>query len=227
MSINLSDLPLEATNAPVIDWDNYSDPQEFAPPVREGNVRLKTTRAEIEKFDQNTGILSVVYDHEAYDPQTGEKIGTVNFDRVSTKVFQRSNVPASMAADMLRAVGTTTRPSSPREWGENLIAVKSWCDAGNLWDGVMKWDGYCSHNDTPFETQFDHPKNSDGKRPAGSKPLPVQPEGHKAPVQLRGAKNWPMEGTNGSEHRATEVPCSVCGTPIQARSKIDRRIPKS
>lgn len=217
MSINLSDLPLEATNAPVIDWDSYQDPQEFAPPVREGNVRLKTIRAEIEKFDSNTGVVSVVYDHEAYDPATGEKIGTVNFDRVSTKVFQRNNVPASMAADQLRAIGTTTRPGSPREWGEQLLAVKAFSDQGNLWDAVIKWDGYCSHKETAFETQVDNFK----------KPLPVQPEGHKLPVTLKGAKNWPLEGANGAEHRATEAPCSVCGQPIQARAKIERRVPKS
>jgi hypothetical protein len=216
MAVSLNDLPIEPTG-PVVDFDNYQDPQEFAPPVPEGTVNLRTTRAEIEKFDQSTGVLSVVYDHDVFDIATGQKVGTLNFDRVSTKVFNRNNVPASMAADMLRAMGVTTRPSSPREWGEQLIAAKAYGDAGNFWTGVIKWDGYCSHKDTSFETAVDGFK----------KPLPQQPEGHRAPTTLRGAKNWPLEGANGSEHRATEVPCTVCGTPIQARAKIDRRVPKS
>ena len=217
MSVNLNDLPLESTGQVDVDFNNYQDPQEFAPPVPEGTVSLKTISAEIEKFDQATGVVSVTYNHEVYDKQTGTKVGMLNFDRVSTKVFNRNNVPASMGADMLRAVGVTQRPSSPREWGEQLLAVKSFCDQGNFWDGVIQWDGYCAHKDTAFVTEVGPDK----------KPLPVQPEGHKAPVTLKGAKNWPLEGANGTEHRASEVPCSVCGSAIQARAKINRRIPKS
>lgn len=227
MSVNLNDLPLESVGQVDVDFNNYQDPQEFAPPVPEGTVGLKTISAEIEKFDQATGVVSVIYNHEVYDKQTGGKTGTLNFDRVSTKVFQRNNVPASMGADQLRAIGVTQRPSSPREWGEQLLAVKSFCDQGNTWDGVIKWDGFCGHNKTPFETVYNPPRQADGKLLPGAKPLPVQPEGHKAAVQLKGAKNWPVEGTNGTEHRAVEVPCPVCTQPIQARAKIDRRIPRS
>ncbi len=219
MAVNLNDLPLESVGSqPEVDFNHYQDPQEFAPPVPEGTVSLKTIEAEIEKFDQATGVIGVIYNHEVYDKATGAKVGTLNFDRVSTKVFNRNNVPVSMGADMLRAVGVTQRPSSPREWGEQLLAVKSYCDQGNFWDGVVKWDGYCAHKETAFETQMDA---------GGKKPLPQQPEGHKQPIQLKGAKNWPLEGANGQEHRASEVPCSVCGQQIQARARIDRRIPKS
>lgn len=217
MSINLNDLPLEAVGQVDVDFNNYADPQEFAPPIKEGTLQFKTVKAEIEKFDQKTGVIGVVYDHEAYDPNDGSKIGVLNFDRVSSKVFNRSNVPVSMAADMLRAIGTTQRPASPREWGEQLIAVKSFCDQGNFWTGVVKWDGYCAHKGTGFETVLGDDK----------KPVAVQPEGHRLPIQLKGAKSWPLEGVNGSEHRAAEAPCSVCGQGIQARARIDRRIPKS
>lgn len=218
MAVNLNDLPIEPVGSqPDISWDNYADAQEFAPAIPEGTYSLRTVKAEIEKFDQTTGVISVAYDHEAYDIATGAKVGVLNFDRVSTKVFNRSNIPVSMGADMLRAIGVTQRPSSPREWGEQLLAVKAYSDQGNFWTGVVAWDGYCAHKDTPFETALDGFK----------KPLPVQPEGHKAPVTLRGAKNWPIEGSNGSEHRAEEVPCSVCGTAIRARAKVNRRLPKS
>lgn len=217
MSINLNDLPLEAVGQVDVDFNNYADPQEFAPPVKEGTLQFKTVKAEVDKFDQATGVVTVIFDHEVYDPADGSKVGTLNFDRVSNKVFPRSGVPVSIGADMLRAVGTTQRPASPREWGEQLVAVKSFCDQGNFWTGVVKWDGYCGHKGTSFETVMDDNK----------KPLAQQPEGHRLPIQLRGAKSWPLEGANGSEHRAQEVPCSVCGTAIQARAKVDRRIPKS
>jgi len=217
MAIDLNALPLEPVGSqPDIGWDNYADAQEFAPAIPQGTYNFKTTKAEIEKFDQNTGVVSVIYDHEAYDIATGQKVGMLNFDRVSTKVFNRSNVPVSMGADMLRAIGVTQRPSSPREWGEQLLAVKTFCDQGSFWVGVVKWDGYCGHKDTAFETVMGNDK----------KALPQQPEGHKAPVTLKGDKSWPLEGTNGSEHRAEEVPCSVCGQPIRARAKVDRRVPK-
>lgn len=221
MAVNLSDLPLEPIGAVEVDFDNYQDPQEFGAPVREGNVRLKTTQAEISKFDTKTGIMLILYSHEAYDPSSGEKLGVVNFDRVSTKVFPREGIPASMAADQLRA--TTGARSSrddrwgPQRWGSELLAVKNWCDQGNLWDAVIKWEGSCIHKDTSFQTVMD----------ADNKPLAMQPEGHKAKVQLKGARSWPMEGVNGNEHRALEVPCSVCQQPIRAQAKIDRRIPKS
>jgi len=218
MAIDLNALPLEPIGSqPEVDFNNYADAQEFAPPIPEGTYNFKTISAEIEKFDQATGVVSVIYNHEAYDKNTGEKIGVMNFDRVSTKVFNRSNVPVSMGADMLRAIGVTQRPSSPREWGEQLLAVKTFCDQGSFWTGVAKWDGYCAHKDTAFATEMGSDK----------KPLPQQPEGHKAPVMLKGAKNWPLEGANGTEHRAAEVACSICGSAIQARAKIDRRIPKS
>lgn len=217
MPVNLSDLPIEPSGQVDVDFNNYADAQDFAPAIPEGPYQFKTIRAEIEKFDAATGVLTVSYDHEAYDPATGKKVGVLNFDRVSTKVFQRSNIPVSMAADMIRAIGVTQRPASPREWGEQLVAVKSYCDQGNFWNGIAKWDGYCAHKDTPFETVMDNFK----------KPLAVQPEGHKAPVALRGSKSWPLEGANGAEHRAEEVPCSVCAQPIRARAKIDRRLPKS
>lgn len=223
MAVNLNDLPIEPVGSqPDIDFNNYSDAQEFAPPPPEGNLNFKTVKAEVENFEQSTGIITVVYDHEAYDINTGAKVGTINFDRVSTKVFQRNNTPASMGADMLRAIGVTQRPSSPREWAGQLLSVKTFCDQGNFWVGYNKWDGYCTHEGTAFETQFDAPKGTKGR-----KPLPTQAEGHRPPSTPKGAKNWPVEGANGSEHRATEVPCSICGQPIQARAKIDRRIPKS
>lgn len=218
MTISLNDLPLEPVGQqPDIDFNNYADAQEFAPAIPEGTYNFKVIKAEPDSFDTKTGVFTVLYDHEAYDIATGAKVGTLNFDRVSTKVFNRSNIPVSHAADMLRAIGVTQRPESPREWGEQLISAKSWSDQGNFWIGAVQWDGYCAHKETPFETAMGPDK----------KPLAVQPQGHALPFAPKRAKNWPLEGTNGSEHRLEELPCTVCGKPIRARAKIDRRLPKS
>ncbi len=219
MAVNLNDLPLEAADAVVIDWDHYQDPQEFAPPIPEGTYSLKVVKAEIEKFDQKTGVVSFILDHEAFDNATGAKVGAINFDHISTKVFNRGNppVPASMAADMLRAcVGQTERPASPRQWGEQITALKAWSDQGNTWSGVVQWDGYCSHKGTQFETQVD----------ADKKQLPVQQSPHAAPFAPRGEKQWPLlTGANGTGAHNPVMACPTCGQDVQARAKVNRRIP--
>jgi len=218
MSIDLNSLPLEAGDTPQVDFNNYQDPTEFAPPVPEGIYSFRTIKLEIEKFDQ--GIVSFIADHEVYDQATGNKVGLVNFDRFTTKVFQRQNVPASMAADMVRAAGITDRPTSPRQWAEVILSIKSWCDQGNFWAGAVQWDGYCAHNDTEKASL----KGADGKI------APTQPPPHMAPVSLKGMKSWKVQGSgvNGSEaHYSATTPCPVCGTEVQARARISRRIPKS
>lgn len=216
MAIDLNNLPIEAASEVEINWDNYQDPQEFAPPIPEGTFNFKSTKIEIEKFEG--GVVSFLADHEAYDLATGAKVGALNFDRFSTKIFNRGNppVPASMAADQLRAAGITARPRSPREWGEQVLSIKSWCDQGNFWQGVVKWDGYCSHKDTQFETQVDGNK----------KPLAQQTAPHALPFSPRGASQFPAVGTNGSQQHQPVMPCPVCGQEVQARAKLSRRIPK-
>lgn len=220
--IDLNALPIEVADMPEIQWDSYVDPTDFPPPVPElpQPYKFKTTKVEIEKFDQATNVVHFLMDHEAYDPITGALAGTISFDRISTKVFNRGNppVPASMAADMLRACGITERPRSPREWGEQITSIKSWCDQGNTWNGVVQWEGYCSHKDTIYETQLDGNK----------KPLEKQEAPHALPTNLRGMAKWKVGATNGSEpHYNATTPCPVCKQDIQARSKISRRVPAS
>lgn len=219
MSVDLLNLPMESGDTPQVSWDNYQDPSEFAPPIPEGTYNFKTTKLEIEKFEN--GVVSFIADHEAFDPATGNKVGSINFDRFSTKVFERQGVPASMAADMLRAAGITERPTSPRQWGEQILSIKAMCDQGQTWAGAVGWDGYCDHKDTPKAALKD----------ANNKVLPAaqQTPPHAAPVSLKGMKQWKVSGTNtnGAEptYNAT-VACAVCGNDIQARAKIARRIPK-
>ena len=220
MPVDLNALPIEVADVPMVDFDNYVDPTDFPPPIPElpQPYKFKTTKVEIEKFSD--GIVSFIMDHEAYNPITGELAGVINFDRISTKVFNRGNppVPASMAADMLRACGITERPRSPREWGEQITSIKSWCDQGNTWHGVVRWEGYCSHKDTQYETQVDGNK----------KPLEKQQEPHKAPVNLQGMAKWRVGQANGTEpHYNATTPCPVCKQDIQARAKISRRVPAS
>lgn len=220
MPVDLNALPLEAGDVPQVDFDNYADPTEFPPPIPAGTHNFKTVKIEIEKFEQTTGVVSFIADHEVYDPATGAKIGNINFDRFTTKVFQRQNVPASMAADMLRAVGDTSRPASPRQWGEAILAIKAWCDQGNFWSGADDWDGYCDHKDTDKESLKD----------AGKKVLPAaqQTPPHQMPYSTKGMKSWPqLAGVNGQAptHEAVK-PCPACGNDVQARARITRRIPR-
>jgi hypothetical protein len=218
MSVNLNQLPIEAGDVPQVDFDNYQDPTEFPPPVPAGTYSFKTTKIEIEKFE--APVVSFIADHELFDPATGNKVGSINFDRFTTKVFQRQNVPASMAADMLRAAGITTRPNSPREWGEAILSIKAWCDQGNTWVGAVDWEGYCSHKDTEKETLVDQFK----KPLAAAQQIPP----HRLPYSTKGMKSWPqVAGVNGAAptHEAVK-PCPTCGNDVPARAKIVRRIPR-
>lgn len=211
MPVDLNALPLEAPDMVQPDFDNYQDAQEFPPPPPEGTYSFRTTKAEIEKFEN--GVLTVLYDHELFDMASGNKIGDLRFDRVSTKVFKRNEVPVSMAADQLRAIGVAERPSSPRQWGEQLLNVKSFCDAGNMWQGAIKWDGYCGHKGTEHETKMENGKLVGGKEA----------------FTVKGMKKFPQEGAaNGSgPHYADTMPCPTCKQEVRARAKVDRRIPKA
>lgn len=214
MSIDLNQLPIEAGTVPQVDFDNYVDPTEFAPPIPEGTYNFKTTSVEIEKFDPATGIVSFLMNHDAFDTNTGEKVGSINFDRISTKVFNRQNIPASMAADQLRAIGSTERPTSPREWGEQIVAVKAFSDQGGVWAGAVQWDGYCGHKDTQYETQVDQNK----------KPLVTQTPPHALAFAPRGEKAFKAAVNGSGDHSV--IKCPVCASDVQARAKISRRIPK-
>jgi hypothetical protein len=215
MSIDLNELPNSPSDVSDVSWDNYKDPTDFSAPLVEGTYMFRTVKAEVVKFE--AGIVSFKLDHEVYDPINGAKIGTSNFDTFTTKPFDRQGVPASMAADMLRAAGIMERPSSPREWGELITSIKSLGDQGEYWRGTLQWDGYCAHKGTDKETQFNEWK----------KPLTPQPSGHFAPFTPRGMKKWPVaSGSNGETKHAYVMKCPTCGEDVTARAKISRRIPK-
>lgn len=219
--VSLSDLPFEQPqDQPQIGWDSYADPTEFPPPIPEGLYAFKTTEVKIEKFEAQTGVVSFIMTHTAFDKQTGAEVGTIAFDRISTKVFQRQGIPVSMAADQLRACGITDRPTSPRQWGEAIMSIKTWCEQGNTWDGQVQWDGYCGHKDTPQAPVLG---------PDNKTPLPQQTPPHALPYSCKGMKSWPAEASsNGAvaQHQAVK-PCPSCGSDVAARAKISRRIPRS
>lgn len=200
MAIDLNALPTTAEIVEV-DYDNYVDQSEFPPPVPDGDYTLLTKEVVIDKFDENTKVITFLLTHEVVD-DNGKTIGRVSFDRISTKVFERSGVRVSQAADQLRAFGITTRPQSAREYGELMKSQE-----GQTFRANLRWEARCTHKDTEFQSKFD------GKLLTGGK----------APFEKKGEKNFPL---NGSGHNPN-VTCDVCGKEVGANSKINRRIAKS
>lgn len=205
--IDINSLPVTAEEVDVT-WDNYQDPQEFsAVLLPEGVLTFRTTKCEVDKFDESTPdkpikdkdgnvipwVVTFVATHEAFDDQ-GNSLGSLSFDRFTTKPFNRNGARASMAADQLRAYGETQRPASPRAWADAMLAHANGDDAAT-WKGAVKWDAYCGHKDTPHEVS-----NGSGG------------------YSLKGARNFTPDG------KAT---CPVCQKQIEARSKVDRRIPRA
>jgi hypothetical protein len=205
--IDINNLPTVSETVELPDYDNYVDASEFAPPFPEGIYTFKTSKLEVEKFDQATGVVSFSADHDAFD-DTGNKVGSISFDRFSTKVFDRSGVKVSMAADQLRAYGIQARPASPREWADVLMAAAS---NGDTFKAATRWEGYCGHKGSQHESKYE-----------GAGKARHLVSGDPA-TELRGERKFPVNG--GGEH-VPEAPCGVCGQAIQARSKIDRRLPK-
>lgn len=193
MAIDLNNLPTTAEDVEQPDYDNYTDAQEFPPPFPEGIYQFKQNKAEVAKFEN--GITSFILDHDVFD-DTGNKIGSVAFDRISTKVFERQGVKVSMAADHLRALGITARPNSPRAWADAMISGN-----GETFKAATKWEGFCNHKGTDKEV-----KDS------------------KQGFNVKGASKFPK---NGNGEPASEMECPVCKGTVRARTRIDRRIPKS
>lgn len=175
MAIDLNELPTTPQEVEQVDYDNYADASEFPPPLPEGIYTFKQESAEVAKFEN--GVVSFVLNHEAFDDQ-GNAIGKLSYDRISTKIFDRSGVKVSMAADQLRALGIQARPSSPREWADAIISGN-----GETFKGAVTWDGYCGHKGTPQEVTDSKkgfsvkgarkfPLNGDGK-PAEEMECPV------------------------------------------------------
>jgi len=112
-----------------------------------------------------------------------------------------------MAADQLRALGIVQRPAGPQEWAQLLIS-----GTDGTFKAAHRWEGFCGHKGTPDEAVYDHK----GK---GKKLLQGKPE-----FNVKGMKQFPLNG--GGQH-SPEVACPICGQQVVARSKIDRRLPKT
>lgn len=170
MAISLDSLPITSEAVDEVSFDSYVDASEYPPPKPEGIYTFRQKKAEIEKFDQNTGVVSFLLNHERIDDQ-GNSLGDFNFDRVSTKVFERSGTKVSMAADHLRALGNTDRPRNPQEWGKAILSGD-----GQSFKAATKWDGFCKHKGTPQEVE-----NKDGFTVRGEKKFPTDASGQRVP----------------------------------------------
>lgn len=168
MSIDIMNLPLEASDAPEVDYENYADASEFPPPLADGTYTLKPTKVEFDFKEAQNGsaaVLTAIMSHDVFDPQ-GNRLGSLNFDRTSDKVFERQGVKVSMMADQLRAWGDRERYAGPQGKAQ---AVKAHVDAGDTFSAVTKREAFCGHKDTQFAVT-DSKKGwtvKGGKIPAG------------------------------------------------------------
>jgi len=128
---------------------------------------------------------------------TGEFEGRiVTFDRVSAKPFDRQGVKVSMLTDHLRAVYPVGAPERSARSNQEKAQAVEAAE-GKVFKAIVQWDGYCGHKETDKEGQ--------------------------AAFTVKGARNFP---TNGSGKPAETMTCPTCGATVQARARINRRIPQ-
>jgi hypothetical protein len=202
MSSTLSLQDLKLTNEEVvIDYDNYKEPTDFPPPVPAGIYTLKQGWQDEKKpFEASKdGFLQATLKHTVFD-ETGHEIGTIAFDRISNKPFERQGVKVNMMVDQLRALGNTDRPRTHDDYATAIAAGD-----GQAFKAQIDWEAFCGHKGTQHEVT----DSKQGFTVKGMKRFPP----------------LPVNGTGKQEH-APEIQCGVCGQTLQARARITRRIPK-
>jgi hypothetical protein len=146
----------------------------------------------------DAGFLSAAMNHVvAGGDQDGK---TFNFDRLSNKPFERQGVRVNMMTDHIRAVyGPNDRPSlrSHQDYANALEAAE-----GKPFKAQVSWEGGCDHAGTPHECSW-----TDA-----------------TVFRVRGARNFPQ---NSNGQPLSEIKCPTCGTAVQARARINRRIAAS
>jgi hypothetical protein len=167
--VDINNLPTSAEDVEVEDYDSYVDASEFPPPLPDGTYTFKPLEVQFDLVEAQNGTpgkLTAIFKHEAFDDH-GTSLGKLSFDRVSDKVFLRSDVKVSMMADQLRAWGDNQRYGSKQE---KALAIKSHVDAGDVFKAVTKREVFCGHKDTPHDIGKDSKKGwtlKGGKIPAG------------------------------------------------------------
>ena len=186
-----------------IDFDNYKDASEFPPPVPKGKYTL--VQDGVPEFASNApGVLTATTHHKI---NGGEHDGRrVTYVRISTKVFDRDGVKVSQAADYLRAIGSSDKPSGVREWGEFFVS----CD-GKPWDAMLDWEGSCGDC-------YEVAKNA-----AGGNPKDIE-RAERKKWTLTGEARFPMSPSGGRQFDG--VACPNCGNAtIRAQQRVTRMIP--
>jgi hypothetical protein len=101
-----------------------------------------------------------------------------------------------MMNDHLRAVYPVGAPERSARSNQEKAQAIEAAE-GKVFKAIVQWDGYCAHKETEHEA--------------------------KAAFTVKGARNFP---TNGNGKPAESMPCPTCGQSVQARSRINRRIPQ-
>lgn len=194
---------LELTAEPVeVDLDNYVDQTEFPPPAPEGVYTFSSEFQNSDKpFEAKDGFLVTNLQHFIIapgDPLDGHR---VSFDRISAKTFERQGVKVCGMADQLRAFGVVDRIKNMADYA---IAIEAAVTAKTLWKGQTQWEAFCK--------DCNEKAKAEGKSSKEAGKL----------ATIKGMSQFP---TNAAGARIPEIECKHCGATLQARERINRRIP--
>jgi len=181
-----------------VDFDNYTDAQDFPPPVPRGKYTLIQGKPDF-NLTADGQHLVIAMNHKI---SGGEYDGrTLMFDRVSNKTFDRDGSKVSMAADHVRAIDSTARPTNREELGEFFIAAE-----GKTFNAQLDWEAACGQC---LKAEADR----SGEQPTRD---------FRRKVTFRGEGSFDLSPSGG---RKTTANCKECGAELQARNRIVRRIP--
>jgi len=192
--VDLSNLKLVEEQIELADDASYIDASEFGPPPDEGTYTFAQGRPTFSATDK--GFLQALMTHKFAGGDYDGK--DFPFDRISNKPFERQGVKVSMMNDHIRAVYSSADRPKPRSHAEYAQALEA--AEGKTFKAALQWEAGCRHEGTPQECEW---TDSDKV------------------WRVRGARSFPQNG-GGKPH--TEIKCEICGTVVQARARINRRI---
>lgn len=135
-----------------VDFENYTEPSEFPPPIPAGVYTLRQGKPAWEATKD--GKLQAVMTHVVVAPGEPEDGHKISFDRVSNGWFQRQSGKGNMMLDHIRALGNTNRPNTHQEWAD---AVEAGTDQN--FKASIDWEAGCNHKGTSHEVAWEDKEN--------------------------------------------------------------------
>ena len=193
--VDLSSLKLVEEEIVVADDAQYVDASEFPPPIPAGMYTLVQGKPDFTAT--SNGYLQATMTHVvAGGEHDGAKLA---FDRVSDKPFDRQGIKVSMAADHVRAVYPVGERPTCRSHADYAAAIEG--AEGKPFKAQVDWEAGCNHDGTPQACEWTDDKV----------------------FRVKGERNFPPSPSG--QGKLSEIKCTVCGTVVQARTRIVRRLP--